>query len=109
LDPSTAGCPSAIWSARPATRGDTSIDSFSSTSAYRRRGWPRSSGSSVFIANAQPVCPFDLLKADLYDHYYDQARFTREFKPMTGHPPQMFMRDVSNEFGRRLARKVSSA
>ena len=46
---------------------------------------------------------FDLLKAELYDHYYDQSHFTREFNRMTGHPPQTFMREVSNEFGRRLA------
>src|SRR5262245_34337332 len=53
---------------------------------------------------------FDLLKAELYDHYYDQAHFTREFKRMTGHPPQKFMRDVPNEFGRRLARQqIASA
>src|SRR5262245_37805520 len=53
---------------------------------------------------------FDLLKAQLYDHYYDQAHFTREFKRMTGHPPQKFMRDVPNEFGRRLARQqIASA
>lgn len=47
---------------------------------------------------------FDLLKAELYDHYYDQSHFTREFQRMTGHPPQKFMREVPNEFGRRLAR-----
>ena len=48
---------------------------------------------------------FDLLKTELYDHYYDQSHFTREFQRMTGHPPQKFMREVSNEFGRRLARQ----
>jgi len=48
---------------------------------------------------------FDLLKADLYDHYYDQSHFTREFHRMTGHPPQTFMREVPNEFGRRLVRQ----
>src|ERR1700751_970199 len=45
---------------------------------------------------------FDLLKAELYDHYYDQSHFSREFHRMTGHPPQRFMRDVPNEFGRRI-------
>lgn len=53
--------------------------------------------------------PFDLLKAELYDHYYDQSHFTREFNRMTGHPPQAFMRSVSNEFGRRLASHGSVA
>ena len=52
---------------------------------------------------------FDLLKADLYDHYYDQSHFTREFQRMTGHPPQTFMREVSNEFGRRLTRRQASS
>jgi AraC-like DNA-binding protein len=45
---------------------------------------------------------FDLMKAELYDHYYDQAHFTREFHRMTGHSPRRFVRKVSNEFGRRL-------
>ena len=48
---------------------------------------------------------FDLLKAELYDHYYDQSHFSREFRRMTGYPPQQFMRDVANEFGRRLVRQ----
>jgi AraC-like DNA-binding protein len=48
---------------------------------------------------------FDLLKAELYVHYYDQSHFCREFQRMTGHPPQKFIRDVPNEFGRRLVRR----
>jgi AraC-like DNA-binding protein len=52
--------------------------------------------------------PFDLLKAELYDHYYDQSHFSREFHRMTGHPPQRFIREVSNDFGRRLARQQKS-
>jgi len=48
---------------------------------------------------------FDLFKAELYDHYYDQAHFTREFRKMTGHSPRKFIRDVPNEFGRRLMRQ----
>jgi AraC-like DNA-binding protein len=48
---------------------------------------------------------FGEFKADLYDHYYDQAHFTKEFRKMTGHSPQKFIRDVSNEFGRRLVRQ----
>lgn len=47
---------------------------------------------------------FDLYKAELYDHYYDQAHFTREFRKMTGYSPGRFIREVPNEFGRRLAR-----
>jgi len=45
---------------------------------------------------------FDQLKDELYEHYYDQAHFIREFRRMTGHPPLEFIRDVRNEFGRRL-------
>lgn len=45
---------------------------------------------------------FDQLKTQLYDHYYDQAHFSKEFQKMTGHSPARFMRDVSNEFGRRI-------
>jgi AraC-like DNA-binding protein len=47
---------------------------------------------------------FDVFKAELYDHYYDQAHFTKEFRKMTGHSPGKFIREVSNEFGRRLVR-----
>jgi methylphosphotriester-DNA--protein-cysteine methyltransferase len=46
---------------------------------------------------------FDLLRDDLYDYYYDQAHFTKEFRKMTGHSPRKFSREVPNEFGRRLA------
>ena len=52
---------------------------------------------------------FDLVKTELYDHYYDQAHFTREFRRMTGHPPQRFVCGVANEFGRRLVRQQTSA
>ena len=45
---------------------------------------------------------YDFLKKELYDYYYDQAHFSKEFKRMTGHSPLQFMSDVSNEFGRRL-------
>jgi len=47
--------------------------------------------------------PFNQLKAGLYDYYYDQAHFTKEFKRMTGLPPEDFVLGSSNEFGRRLA------
>ncbi|HJZ73684.1 MAG TPA: helix-turn-helix domain-containing protein [Vicinamibacterales bacterium] len=52
---------------------------------------------------------FDLLKAELYDHYYDQSHFSREFQRMTGHPPQKFMREVRNEFGRRLVQQQGAS
>jgi AraC-like DNA-binding protein len=48
---------------------------------------------------------FNLFKSELYDHYYDQSHFSREFHRMTGHPPHKFMREVPNEFGRRLVRR----
>lgn len=48
---------------------------------------------------------YDVFKEELYDYYYDQAHFTREFKKMTGYAPQKFSREVSNEFGRRLTVK----
>ena len=48
---------------------------------------------------------YELLKERLYDYYYDQAHFSKEFRRMTGRPPREFMTDVSNEFGRRLALK----
>jgi AraC-like DNA-binding protein len=46
---------------------------------------------------------YDIPKNELYEHYYDQAHFSKEFKRMTGYSPREFMIDVSNEFGRRIA------
>ena len=48
---------------------------------------------------------YDLLKERLYDYYYDQAHFSKEFKRMTGYSPQEFMTGASNGFGRRLSLK----
>jgi AraC-like DNA-binding protein len=46
---------------------------------------------------------FDRFKDELYDYYYDQAHFSKEFKRMTGYAPGRFSREVTNEFGRRLS------
>ena len=48
---------------------------------------------------------FTELKKELYDYYYDQAHFTKEFKKMTGYSPRQFTDEISNEFGRRLSLK----
>jgi AraC-like DNA-binding protein len=48
---------------------------------------------------------FDQLRDDLYEHYYDQSHFTREFKRITGYSPRRFTNEVPNEFGRRLTLK----
>jgi hypothetical protein len=47
--------------------------------------------------------PFGELKDKLYDYYYDQAHFTKEFKRMTNFSPEHFTVEVFNEFGRRLS------
>jgi len=46
---------------------------------------------------------FDAMKEELYDYYYDQAHFTKEFKKMTGYTPRRFADEVPNEFGRQLS------
>jgi AraC-like DNA-binding protein len=45
---------------------------------------------------------YGVLKSELYDDYYDEAHFCKEFKRMTGYSPRQFTLDVPNEFGRRL-------
>jgi methylphosphotriester-DNA--protein-cysteine methyltransferase len=47
--------------------------------------------------------PFERVKEELYDYYYDQAHFTKAFKKMTSFSPEHFILDVPNEFGRRLS------
>lgn len=46
---------------------------------------------------------FELLKEDLFEYYYDQSHFTKEFKKMTGYSPRRFSLEISNEFGRLLS------
>jgi len=48
---------------------------------------------------------YDALKERLYDYYYDQAHFSKEFKRMTGYSPREFMTGAANGFGRRLSLK----
>ena len=59
----------------------------------------------VFYRKWAQGLSYEVLKKDLYDYYYDQAHFSKEFKRMTGHSPREFMTTVSNEFGRRLVLK----
>jgi AraC-like DNA-binding protein len=48
---------------------------------------------------------YHIIVNELYDSYYDQAHFSKEFKRMTGYSPREFMNGVRNEFGRRLILK----
>lgn len=59
----------------------------------------------MFYQNWAQGMSYELATARLYDYYYDQAHFSKEFKRMTGYSPREFMTDVPNEFGRRLAHK----
>jgi len=46
---------------------------------------------------------YEMLREGLYDYYYDQSHFVKEFKRMTGFSPQHFTNNITNEFGRRLS------
>jgi len=48
---------------------------------------------------------YEVLRERLYDYYYDQAHFSKEFRRMTGYSPREFMTGASNGFGRRLSLK----
>lgn len=43
---------------------------------------------------------FDLIKDDLYECYYDQSHFTKEFKKMTGYSPRGLASGIVNDLGR---------
>jgi AraC-like DNA-binding protein len=49
--------------------------------------------------------PYEVLKREYGDDYYDQAHFTKEFKRMTGFSPRQYAYEVPNEFGRRITLK----
>ncbi len=55
-----------------------------------------------FYRNWARNIPYDEIRDELYDYYYDQSHFVREFKRMTGFSPRKFNHEVSNEFGRRI-------
>jgi AraC-like DNA-binding protein len=44
--------------------------------------------------------PYESIRDALYQHYYDESHFHKEFRKMTGHTPSHYRRNVSNEFGR---------
>jgi AraC-like DNA-binding protein len=46
--------------------------------------------------------PYEAIRDAMYDHYYDESHFHKEFKRMTGHAPGHFRRQITNEFGRRV-------
>ena len=46
---------------------------------------------------------FEEFKEELYNYYYDQSHFVKEFKRMTGFSPLWFSQKVTNEFGKKLS------
>src|SRR5262249_7535462 len=48
---------------------------------------------------------FDIVKNDLYECFYDQSHFMKEFQRMTGHTPAEYFHSVRNEFGRRRVQR----
>ena len=99
------------------TNGLITISELQKKTGYSRRylemlfkyhiGLPLKTLSNIFRfqkfyrdwANGQP---YEKIIDELYNYYYDQAHFTKEFKSMTGFPPKHFSTKVSNEFGRQL-------
>ncbi len=47
--------------------------------------------------------PYNALAREVYDQYFDQSHFAKEFKRMTGFPPRRFSQEIANEFGRKLS------
>jgi AraC-like DNA-binding protein len=46
--------------------------------------------------------PYESIRDALYQHYYDESHFHKEFKRMTGYAPAHYRRHVTNQFGRIL-------
>ncbi len=99
------------------TNGKTSISDLERRTGYERRSleilFKRNVGVSPktlagifrfqwFYRKIARTPSYEALKEDMYQYFYDQAHFTRDFKRMTGFPPKHFL-NVSNEFGRRLS------
>lgn len=45
---------------------------------------------------------YEELREDIYDHYYDQAHFSKEFKKMTGFSPRDFSNFASQDVDRQV-------
>ncbi len=99
------------------TNGKASISDLERRTGYERRSleilFKRNVGVSPktlagifrfqwFYRTVNRTASYAALKEEMYQYFYDQAHFTRDFKRMTGFPPKHFVK-VSNEFGRRLS------
>ncbi len=99
------------------THGKASISDLERRTGYERRFleilFKRSVGVSPktlagifrfqwFYKKIAHTMSYEALKEEMYQYFYDQAHFTRDFKRMTGFPPKQFL-NVSNEFGRQLS------
>jgi AraC-like DNA-binding protein len=51
-------------------------------------------------------CAYEEIKDDLYDHYYDQAHFAKEFKRMAGASPKQYFTHTTNHLGRLVTRHL---
>lgn len=56
-----------------------------------------------FYKNWALGSPYNEIKNELNDYYYDQAHYIKDFKRMTGFSPHNYSQKVVNEFGRRLS------
>ena len=57
--------------------------------------------------NGRNILTADFFKRDIYDYFYDQAHFIKEFKRFTGLSPLKFVKS-ENEFGRFSTRNNTS-